>query len=60
MQTLTIHLLFNLESSVFVETLAGALLLPSEISMVNFNVRHRNVQPVISDGMGAITNKTPV
>lgn len=48
MQTLTIHLLFNLESSVFVETFAGALLLLSEISMVNFNVTHRNVQPVIS------------
>lgn len=58
MQTLTIHLLFNLESSVFVETLAEALLLPSKISMVNFNVRHRNVQPVISDRMETITNKT--
>lgn len=43
MEALTIHLLFNLESSVFVETLAGALLLLSEISMVNFNVKGRNV-----------------
>lgn len=42
----------------FVETLAGALLLLSEISVVNFNVAHRNVQPVISDRMETITKKT--